>query len=168
MRRLRAWGDVPHALGRPGVTVRAHYGALPSMAGLGQADGGETCRMPRPRKYGPPATNRRGGAPEGVSVASDSRRSGDHAAATVPKARLSALRRPSLFRGTEFWQTSGASRRENKRTWLFENRIRRSCTIVSTRCVLSRRACGSAPAGLDLADPPPYTGTAMTALESAA
>lgn len=30
------------ALGRPGVAVRAHYGALPSMAGLGQTSGGES------------------------------------------------------------------------------------------------------------------------------
>ena len=31
----------PRALGRPGVTVRAHYGALPSMAGRGRTKGGE-------------------------------------------------------------------------------------------------------------------------------
>ena len=42
-RRLRAWGVVPCALGRPWVTVRAHYGALPSMAGRGRVKGGETC-----------------------------------------------------------------------------------------------------------------------------
>ena len=36
MRRLRVWGDVPRTLGRLGVTVRAHYGALPLMlAGRG-------------------------------------------------------------------------------------------------------------------------------------
>jgi hypothetical protein len=37
--------DVPrkHALGRPRVAVRAHYGALPSMAGRARARGGETC-----------------------------------------------------------------------------------------------------------------------------
>jgi hypothetical protein len=55
----------PRALGRPGVTVRAHYGALPSMAGRGQVEGG---RKPAgsaalvaaslARKYGPPDRNR--------------------------------------------------------------------------------------------------------------
>src|SRR5205085_8097152 len=32
-----------HGLGGPWVTVRAHYGALPSMAGRVPAKGGETC-----------------------------------------------------------------------------------------------------------------------------
>ena len=50
-----------HRLGRPGVSVRAHYGALPSMAGRGQARAagkpavlkvGESL-PPRPRKYAP-------------------------------------------------------------------------------------------------------------------
>src|SRR4051794_32839665 len=36
-------GVVPHALGGPWVAVRAHYGALPSMAGRKRAKGGETC-----------------------------------------------------------------------------------------------------------------------------
>ena len=70
MRRLRAEGDVPFALGRPGVTVRAHYGALPiSAAGRGAGEGGESRWMtpngecPVPGSYGPLAKNRRGGAP---------------------------------------------------------------------------------------------------------
>src|SRR3954469_13017638 len=32
-----------HGLGGPWVTVRAHYGALPSVAGRERAKGGETC-----------------------------------------------------------------------------------------------------------------------------
>jgi hypothetical protein len=49
MRRLVAGQDAApadvartHGLGRPGVTVRAYYGALPSMAGRGHGKAGES------------------------------------------------------------------------------------------------------------------------------
>src|ERR1043166_8535249 len=75
MRRLRAGGDVPSALGGPWVTVRAHYGALPSVAGRVPAKGGETCPDGE-RKLAPSTRknrsqgrrSRRGGAPRGVAV----------------------------------------------------------------------------------------------------
>jgi hypothetical protein len=57
----------PTSSGRPGVTVRANYVALPSMAGRGQDEGrrklaGSRARraLVLSRKYGPPDTNRRG------------------------------------------------------------------------------------------------------------
>ena len=70
--------DVPRKCipGRPRVTVRPYYGGLP-FTGLdaGRMNAGESLRdqvgrMPsvRPRKYGPEAQNRRGGAPEGVAL----------------------------------------------------------------------------------------------------
>ena len=69
-RRLRAGEDVPPALGRLGVTVRAHYGALPiSAAGRVRVKAGESqpddsrWGVPSTRKHGPLAKNRRGGAP---------------------------------------------------------------------------------------------------------
>ena len=56
MRRLRAGEDVPRALGRLGVIVRAYYGALPSMAGRGEGKAGESLpelspgsTVPRPK-----------------------------------------------------------------------------------------------------------------------
>ena len=42
MRRLLVKGDVPFAPGRPGVTVRAHYGALPLAAGRVRVKAGES------------------------------------------------------------------------------------------------------------------------------
>ena len=67
----------PRAIGRFWVTVRAHYGALPSMAGRGTDEGGRKpvraeafAGFSRSRKYGPNTKNRRGGASEDVSVAS--------------------------------------------------------------------------------------------------
>jgi hypothetical protein len=43
LRRLRAWGDVPCALGRFWVTVRPHYGGLPlKLAGRGIGERRET------------------------------------------------------------------------------------------------------------------------------
>ena len=55
MRRLRAGEDVSLALGRPGVTVRAHYGALPLSGWTGADDGWRkpvrwqgTCQLPVP------------------------------------------------------------------------------------------------------------------------
>ena len=41
----RAGGTFSRASGRPGVTVRANYVALPSMAGRGQDEGGESRRI---------------------------------------------------------------------------------------------------------------------------
>src|SRR5437868_15191980 len=88
MRRLRAGRDVLTALGGPWVTVRAHYGALPSVAGRVPAKGGETCpdgerklapvpgsQVPGSKKS--PQVERR----EALPCASVSRRSGRQAAA---------------------------------------------------------------------------------------
>ena len=62
-RRLRM---VSQAIsGRPRVTVRAYYEGLPSMAGRGTDESGESRRimgegaLSSPRKYGPEAQNRR-------------------------------------------------------------------------------------------------------------
>ena len=85
------------------VAVRLHYGSLPSMAGRGQCQAGKSrwrprlvaCAVPEAR---PRDTNRHGGASKGVSAASALRRSGEHAADQLPKARLSALRLPHFGR----------------------------------------------------------------------
>ena len=67
--------DVPRKRisGRPRVTVRPNYVGLPSMAGRGPDERGESPGIRRaksplsgPRKYGPEAQNRRGGAPRGA------------------------------------------------------------------------------------------------------
>jgi hypothetical protein len=55
------------ALGRPWVTVRAHYGALPSMAGRDRGRWGnllDACA----RKHGPGDRKRRDGTSRGVAV----------------------------------------------------------------------------------------------------
>ena len=62
VRRLRR--DSHSRSGRPRVTVRAYYEGLPSMAGRGTDEGGESRRidgenLSSPRKYGPEAQNRR-------------------------------------------------------------------------------------------------------------
>ena len=63
VRRLRR-GSQPRP-GRLRVTVRANYVGLPSMAGRGTDEGGESRRimglgaLSRPRKYGPEVKNRR-------------------------------------------------------------------------------------------------------------
>jgi hypothetical protein len=63
VRRLRR--DSQSRSGRPRVTVRANYVGLPSMAGRGMDEGGESRRirgegaLSSPRKYGPEAQNRR-------------------------------------------------------------------------------------------------------------
>jgi hypothetical protein len=71
MRRLRVGGDVPCALGRPWVAVRAHYGALPLAAGRVRAKVGESlpddgcearAQYPEARPQGQKS---RGGAPDG-------------------------------------------------------------------------------------------------------
>ena len=51
-RRLRAGGGRAPRTREAGVAVRAHYGALPSMAGRGTGQGGKP-HQPRPRKHGP-------------------------------------------------------------------------------------------------------------------
>ena len=68
MRRLRVWGDVPRTLGRLGVTVRAHYGALPLAWLDGDRRRREIVAEPSPRKNGPGSKRRRGGAPKGDAV----------------------------------------------------------------------------------------------------
>jgi hypothetical protein len=85
----------------------------------GQANGGKPPGSgpagsgPSPRKHDPPAQNRRGGAPEGVSAASARRRSGRASCGHYHKARLSALRRPSLSSRGGIPQNPGAKRRGN-------------------------------------------------------
>ena len=72
VRRLRMVSQT--ISGRPRSTVRAYYEGLPSMAGRGTDEGGESRRikgeaaLSSPRKYGPEAQNRRSGAPPGVCV----------------------------------------------------------------------------------------------------
>ena len=51
-RRLRARGGRAPRTREAGVAVRAHYGALPLMAGRGTGQGGKP-HPPRPRKHGP-------------------------------------------------------------------------------------------------------------------
>ena len=51
-RRLRAGGGRAPRTREAGVAVRAHYEALPSMAGRGTGQGGKPYQ-PRPRKHGP-------------------------------------------------------------------------------------------------------------------
>ena len=64
-----------HALGRPRVTVRPHYGGLPARAGRDRTSGRKLVLGPaksRPsesRKHGPEAQNRRSGAPSGARPA---------------------------------------------------------------------------------------------------
>ena len=74
VRRLRR--DSHSRSVRPRVTVRAYYEGLPSMAGRGTDEGGESRRimgeeaLSSPRKYGPEAQNRRSGAPDGAASSS--------------------------------------------------------------------------------------------------
>jgi hypothetical protein len=114
-----------HGPGGPWVTVRAHYGALPSMAGRGRTRGGRKPARAKAkasagsRKHGPKdeevaATERRKALP----CASVFRRSGKQAAA-VTKVRLSALRLPSR-RGDKL-KAQLARRRGNASAWLFES-----------------------------------------------
>ena len=107
--------DVPPALGRLGGTVRAYYGALPSMAGRGEGKAGESLpelspgsTVPRPKI----AAVARSQAPRAAAM---------RIATLAPPQR--ACRRaasPRVSRG-ELPQTSGASRRENASGWLFDN-----------------------------------------------
>jgi hypothetical protein len=127
MRRLGAERDAapagagrtyPCALGRLEVTVRPHYGGLPlRSAGRGTGEreksrGSRTCgSWPSPRKNGPSAKNRRGGAPRGVPL-----RAGDPERMLRPLPLRRALRRsaaPHLCRGVGFQQNSGFSGRES-------------------------------------------------------
>ena len=95
-------------LGRPGITVRAHYGALPlsgwtgaGKAGVSLPDGRTTCeghpgqvnRTSRARKHGPPdrkAAVARPQAPRFVVT---------RIASQPPSPRLSARRLPSCLEG---------------------------------------------------------------------
>jgi hypothetical protein len=84
VRRLRR--DSQSRSGRPRVTVRANYVGLPSMAGRGTDEGGESRRivgleaLSGPRKYGPEAQNRRSGAPDGAASLSWDVHAGAHEA----------------------------------------------------------------------------------------
>ena len=116
--------------GRPGVAVRAHYGALPLFVGWtrDRRTAGNR-REPRPRKHGPPAQNHRGGALTGAAV----RREADRVPSTT-LAPVGALP-PLVGSRGELPQSSGARRRENARGWLFE-----SCIGISTDCRAGRAA----------------------------
>ncbi len=104
MRRLRVVSR-KHTSGRPGVTVRAHYGALPKVGWTRAGERGEIRGMASKaaractRKHGPPAKNRRGGAPDGDARDADrfrirhADRDKDHLRA------IQARRRPSSSRG---------------------------------------------------------------------
>src|SRR6185436_968776 len=70
-----------HRLGRPWVSVRAHYRALPlCVAGRGQAAARNRRQATSPEER-TRVLRRRGGAPGGVAVCSVSRRSGEQEAA---------------------------------------------------------------------------------------
>ena len=92
----RAGGTFSLASGRPGVTVRANYVALPSMAGRGQDEGGRKPARSRARyalvlsrKHGPPDTNRR----EWSAVR---RRASFRQGSETPHLRLAALHAPRV------------------------------------------------------------------------
>jgi hypothetical protein len=70
------------------------------------------------RKRGPETQNRRKGAPEGVSAASGVRRSGNHAAAQLPR-RASRRSLPLTDRGAEA-ESKPRARRSCESAWLFE------------------------------------------------
>jgi hypothetical protein len=107
----------PCALGRPGVTVRAHYGALPSMAGRGQVEGGRKpagvvlAATSLARKYGPPAqiaaVARRKALRDCSFVADAAER-----IATLLPPRLSA-RCPLMILRRNYLQNSGSMSCEN-------------------------------------------------------
>ena len=85
-----------HALGRPRVTVRSHYGGPPILGLDGTGRAGRTPRAGageepavRGRKHGPEAHSRHGGAPRGVRPCAPGA-----APQGVPCVRLSALRFP--------------------------------------------------------------------------
>ena len=113
VRRLRR--DSQSCSGRPRVTVRANYVGLPSMAGRGTDEGGESRRirgeeaLSSPRKYGPEAQNRRRGAPIGAASlagmstpnASGSRNNASFMRGVNLLMRRSALRSLGLFPGEE-------------------------------------------------------------------
>jgi len=110
-----------HTSGRPGVTVRANYVALPSMAGRGQDEGG---RKPAgsearyalilSRKHGPPDTNRREwSAVRRRASFSQRKRNKTFAPCGAPC--------PSLLRGET--ESKTRARRGNNGAWLYDNRI---------------------------------------------
>ena len=111
-------GVVPRALGRPWVTVRPHYGGLPSMAGRDRRRAGnrlETCA----RKHGPGDRNRRGGAPGGVAVClySSAIRGTSRGRYTT---RCVCRRSVSPQRGRIKTKAKLARWREDEAAWLFE------------------------------------------------
>ena len=81
-RRLRAGGGRAPRTREAGVAVRAHYGALPSMAGRGTGMGGKPY-PPRPRKHGPRS-----------EIAAVARRKALRDPASSPTARRTASRLP--------------------------------------------------------------------------
>jgi hypothetical protein len=134
MRRLRAGDDVSRALGRPGSPSGPTTGVCRFFCAAGRGTGkggkppgeGHVARIPpSPRKNGPGALRRRGGALTGVAVHREMDR-----VTKAPPPRLSARRFPSSWRG-EFRENSGASRREIAKAWLFD--IRRWSTTKPPR-----------------------------------
>jgi hypothetical protein len=130
------------ALGRPGITVRAHYGALPlsgwtgaGKVGVSLPDGRTTCeghpgqerRTSRDRKHGPPdrkAAVARSQAPRFVvrRIASQS-----------PCPRLSARRLPSWFRGENCRKTRAhrAARTRAAGCLTFEKELREDAAVLA-------------------------------------
>ena len=114
------------ALGGPWVTVRAHYGALPSMAGRVPAKGGETCldgefaRAGARKNRSQGRRSRRGGAPGGVAVCLCF-----PAIREISRGVLQCAFRRSA--SPHSWggklKAQLARRRENADPWLFEMRI---------------------------------------------
>ncbi len=114
----------PHALGRPWVTVRPHYGGLPLMlAGRGIGERRETVGISGLRRSAPLP----GRTVPGTEIATMERRkafprpllSGDPdttRCGTVPKSRLSALHLPHLSRETTGTATHALRRGQGRRT----------------------------------------------------
>jgi hypothetical protein len=123
-----------HGLGRSGVTVRAHYGALPSMAGRGQVEGGRNpagvvlVATSLARKYGP--SNRKAAmARRKATRAGCPLSQAGFGARLATQLRLSA-RHPPHSRGAN-WKahfarrrgTDGAWAQITPDIWLFDNCI---------------------------------------------
>ena len=112
-RRLRAGGGRAPRTREAGVAVRAHYGALPSMAGRGTGQDGKP-HPPRPRKHGPrseiAAVARRKALRDPASSPTAKR-----IASRLPFAPFGALP-PSWFRG-EMLTPRTLRRRENGSAW---------------------------------------------------
>ncbi len=137
MRRLRVREDVPLALGWSGVTVRAHYGALPLArldvvrAKAEKSVGWLSCgKAPSTRKNGPSTgKTSRWRAVRRCAVWARWRSSVERTASSPLKCALRRATSPSCLKGRNAYTSDAEAPRERERMisammWLFDRSIR--------------------------------------------